>query len=604
MKIRFMLFVALVSLTFVFINSVKAQTPSATPQVYQGCASGPFTYRYPSRTFIWNGKDSEGRMITTRIDRVVTSEGRMVLTFVPERVVVEKDTTLNLEAFSFGRETPFGKTDLQNPSALKSLKLPPIAEMPEFKKSTIEEERYQYMNWDGTPLETVRATGDWYAIIHRKSDFSNGLVPNILPVTSPENYLNQNSIPTSLIPPTFYYYGDELVKVAGEYDPNNKEKIPVIPSAIRLIKLTPNSNSSDRYNLALATTELEIGEYYVTLQSTAAFGGQTSESCSKTTPPVLIRVKPRNTAPELTLTPKSDCSPTVVAEASDKDLPAQKLTIKGWRILDQQNNDVTSSTPHSFTTNSDKSQTLTINEGAKVGKYRIEARVSDGLLESEKVETTVEVKYCGDRPPPTGKAAGIAYFGNATPDYRNEEIISNPEIWTKDTERKRPAGAGAYPSKEYEEFYIVTTVPEEKPEIPILNPEKNNTDTINRIVNKLQKHPNSNLYVLGYADYRFTPGVYKNELLAEFRIKSVIEAIKKELSSRGLSNRIIGAGSTSTNCAASTDVAQKNRSEKNIWSDLLRWDRRVEIIYVSGDEKVIFPSYARNCDVFPIDLSR
>ncbi|MDQ4123250.1 MAG: hypothetical protein M3209_17575 [Acidobacteriota bacterium] len=503
-----------------------------------------------------------------------------------------------------------------------------------FKVSNLKEEQYLVIGLNENALAKFSdKKDDWYAFLHyieRPKDATddwdpvaefekklpevyrkkivNGkshgsLTPYVSPVENPGQYLENKKVPTSLIPLPYFSFEGEPKNVDEIYGKDDIKKQELALPAAFLKKLNAIDNSTSENNkaffkrtLELDTTDLPTGYYWVTLQGNAVFDGEYKGDCPKTTPPVLIHIEPRvpkieippvaNRPPKLTLNPTTDCKAgrvSVIAKPSDPDIPAQTLKIRDWKIYEGEGNDKKeiplSSFSYEFAPNADDPQSLTINGGLQLGvKYTFEATVSDGEYKTTADQSTTLI--CPN------SAAGIFYFGFATPNKKDGNIL-DPEEWTTDRERlnEKPETEGKYPEAEFATFYEKISPRFKVPEIDSNN---NNTVTLNRIVDAINANPGYKLYVYGYADFSKTKN-YSNFELAKRRIDNAVAAIRAKLSEKGLSfNQVIAGEPVKTN---RSDCYVQTCTDRDTWSDERRHDRRVEVLYVLDTNQIKLPEY-------------
>ncbi|HEX9929677.1 MAG TPA: hypothetical protein VGB02_14180 [Pyrinomonadaceae bacterium] len=666
MKNNLFRYLTLITILLAFggFTSAQQQPTEENPEVIQGCfktaeidseinSKNIKDIYSAKKIFIWSQPDERGKSKPLPVNIIKPSNSNFVFTFKPEQVFVTVNKTeenkkgLLLKVFPFGREAKFEQPALENSEALNNLKSPTLAEFEEkrknpnyrqFKISEVREEKHQPLYWDQKYLKDVKFTGVMRAIIREAKINPTTKLPDNFDITETTNekgekiYIFNEKWSEFFLPiesienhpkiarpflPTRFYYKDEKADTPPnlisplDYDNRKQPESLNIKQITELKPITQNESNDKSKLYELNTFGLDTGFYWVTLQGNVTFSN--GESCEKTTPPVLIEVRPPPTPPTVALSPPTQ---DVIYNVPKDEVTraAIKATISG-------------KPPFKLTWYSSSSDKIDVSNCNKNGLTDYESECipviyKNKLRHSETIEVTASVidengtGNCSDNNKcaelkiiiilPTG-TAGVTFFGFATPNIKvNSDSPENsePENWTKDiTKQTRPDGP--YPSEnsaDYSAFYEEYKKIFKEGEVPPIVGNYNR-DTIKRVAKKLIEYPELNLYIYGYADIEKTCG-YDNNKLAQWRINVVLDALKKEIDNQSADpkiretakNRINDRGIL--NCGDRSYCGNRNAlsdNRKNKWANPRRWDRRVELHYTELDKSLSLEGQPAAC---------
>ena len=528
----------LISCLFVF----SQQHNNYRSQVIEGCSEE--VSNYPGQNYVIEA--SSGRR--TPVDRIETGHNRYVFTFRPSDTRIQQGQKLKFSAFTYGREQP--GPNGREPEAIEDLYLERRGNMPG--------ERDRRLNWDQTPYASVRQTGPWYAIYSYAGPGEPTYGTYILPLREDELPADWNEADVWPNPLNRYSYRG--------YPPSPRTG----PPARSTVKRLPS-------NMQFDTAGMKPGFYWFTLQSDAVFDRPHRQTCSKTTPPVLIEIvknippPPRVTKIDVKVKAGStDCaSASATATVSLTNVSPRDISIR-WTIRDQNNREITPD----YTTRDGK--TVAVNRDLRTGRYTFTADVLYGAGRSEASDTATTGYIC------PGGGAGLVYFQYEVPDTKKPgKVIDprDPEGWAGGDPAGRTAIERApYPTGQFTLFYETTDAQQSADD----SMTDNNTRQLDEIVEMLHTYPGYLLKIFGYADFQKTSG-YSNELLSERRIKAVKDYLvfkyRKEYG-RDISYRISGRTVTE---ARGARFAQSCDPYK--WTDPRRWDRRTELIFTKDPDQ-------------------
>jgi hypothetical protein len=524
-------------------------------QIVQGCSASPYLYP-PDRTYIYEMINGQRKLV--KIDRIDTGDSRFVFTFRPNSVAV-----IQGDKITFTTNTFAGDVNLQ-------------------RKSQLAEEDFAPLNWNETILGNVGQTGDWYVIYQKAEDF-------IVPADAERYLVPVKNLPADSAEMSVFLQPQNLYSFGGVTVPT--------PASVNSVVKRLNG-------LTLDTKDMKEGKYWFTLQSNAVFPGQTGSPCAKTTPPVLIEIKPYippvyNTSPTVKITKiygEGCVQRTITADVHDDDnMPGSKLKQQNlsltWRIINSKGVEV-KRIDKRLGTNPDYTESIT--ENLTPGRYTVYAEVEDDFKPekgkgSDYREFIIE---CAN--------AGVVYFQFDepfdSPDRNAPYKLSNyfnPESWIAYNGRVKvknqcTIGEGFYPRGEFEQFYTKS----ENPIPPLVDTgsgtrTQSNTDKLNAIIDALGTNSDYKIHLAGYADFRNSEAY--NRRLVERRLQVVknylfTEVKKKygvEIADYRFTNEMRANNSDLLARSCDVDACYEGR----------RHDRRVELIYYTTENPFALPNY-------------